>query len=120
MGKYPTDIYCECYHNDNKPPLLTDWKKTNVCQNCGKRRKHMNFPKKSMKRYLLFRWSPYSSCGGWSDFHGDFKTLAEAYGDIATGKAEEKINGTDTFCGLDFSDCNQIVDTLTMRVVYDL
>lgn len=28
--------YCTCYENGNKPALLTDWRKTNICQSCGK------------------------------------------------------------------------------------
>jgi hypothetical protein len=27
---------CTCYNNGNKPALLTDWRKTNICQSCGK------------------------------------------------------------------------------------
>ena len=28
--------YCTCYEKGNKPALLTDWRKTNICQSCGK------------------------------------------------------------------------------------
>jgi len=32
--------YCKCYEKGNQPPLLTDWRKTNVCQTCGRLRIH--------------------------------------------------------------------------------
>jgi len=28
--------YCICYEEGNRPALLTDWRKTNICQSCGK------------------------------------------------------------------------------------
>jgi len=31
--------YCTCYSNGNKPALLTDWRRTNICQSCGKPKK---------------------------------------------------------------------------------
>ena len=27
--------WCQCYEKGQKPPLLTDWRWTNICQNCG-------------------------------------------------------------------------------------
>jgi len=30
---------CKCYDNGEKPALLTDWRKTNICQSCLKQKR---------------------------------------------------------------------------------
>ena len=33
---------CTCYEKGNKPALLTDWRKTNICQSCGKLKREIS------------------------------------------------------------------------------
>lgn len=56
-----------------------------------------------MKRYLVFAGSQYYPYGGWSDFQGDWDTLAEAV-------------EYSCLCGIAF-DWWHIVDTTTKQIV---
>uniref|UniRef100_A0A6M3JPX5 Uncharacterized protein n=2 Tax=viral metagenome TaxID=1070528 RepID=A0A6M3JPX5_9ZZZZ len=47
--------YCKCYEKGNQPALLTDWRKTNICQTCGKLKIHKKremTPKKDFWKWI--------------------------------------------------------------------
>jgi len=51
--------YCKCYEKGNQPPLLTDWRKTNICQTCGKIHKE----KMMTSKKDFWRWITNNSTG---------------------------------------------------------
>lgn len=54
-----------------------------------------------MKRFLVFSYERYEGCGGWNDFVGSADTIVEA---------KDYFNKY---------MINQIIDTLTMEIVFE-
>ena len=49
-----------------------------------------------LKRYLVFAYSDYRSCGGWSDFYYDYDSIEELQKDLGIGILSSTIEVVDT------------------------